>query len=91
MKKLRAYKFRFYPTQEEQEFLNQVFGCCRFVFNHFLQEKQRVFREENRTLSYAECSKKLSELKEERTFLKEVSSVNLQQSLRHLEDAFKKF
>lgn len=91
MKKLRAYKFRFYPTQEEQEFLNQVFGCCRFVFNHFLQEKQRVFREESRTLSYAECSKKLSELKEERTFLKEVSSVNLQQSLRHLEDAFKKF
>ena len=91
MKRSRAYKFRFYPTQEEQEFLAKVFGCCRFVYNHFLAEKQRVFKEEKRILPYSECSEKLGKLKTEFPFLKEVSSVNLQQSLRHLENAFKKF
>ncbi len=45
-KVLRAYQYRFYPTLEEMIFLHKIFGCCRFVYNYFLAEKQRVFKEE---------------------------------------------
>ena len=88
---LKAYKYRMYPTPEEVVFLNKTFGCCRFVYNYFLAEKQRCFKEEKKSLSHSECSKKLPELKKELPWLKEVPSVTLQQSLLHLKTAFQKF
>jgi putative transposase len=88
---LKAYKYRMYPTPEEVVFLNKTFGCCRFVYNYFLAEKQRCFKEEKKSLSHSECSKKLPELKKEFPWLQEVPSVTLQQSLLHLNTAFRKF
>ena len=91
MLKLRAYKFRFYPTSDQRDVLARTFGCCRFVYNHFLERKQKAFCEEKKFLSYRDCSELLSDLKDEHPFLREVSSVALQQSLRHLEGAFQGF
>ena len=88
---LRAYRYRFYPSPELILFLVKTFGCCRFVYNHFLAAKQKHYAEHKKTLSYGECSKQLAELKEIELFLKEVSSVPLQQALRHLEDGFQRF
>lgn len=31
----KAYKYRIFPTNEQQQLIHQMFGCCRFVFNHF--------------------------------------------------------
>ncbi len=90
-KVLRAYRYRIYPTLEEITFLHKIFGCCRFVYNYFLAEKQRVFKEEKRSLSYNECSEKLTQLKKQFSWLQEVPSVALQQTLRHLENGFKRF
>lgn len=87
----KAFRYRFYPTEEQKIQLDHVFGCCRFVFNHFLNEKQKAWKEQARTLSYGECSERLRSLKKEFPWLKEVSSVPLQQSLRHLEKAYKGF
>src|SRR3990167_4434852 len=88
---LRAYRFRLYPTELELVLLAKTFGCCRFVYNHFLTAKQKHYAEHKKTLSYGECSKHLAALKEKELFLKEVSSVPLQQSLRHLEKGFQRF
>ena len=88
---LRAYRYRFYPTPEEAILLSKTFGCCRFVFNRFLDEKQKHYKETQKPLSYGDCAAKLSDLKEELNWLSEVSSVPLQQSLRHLDKAFQKF
>jgi len=88
---LTAHKYRFYPTKGQQEQLAKTFGCCRFVYNHFLGKKITLWKEEKKSLYYKECSSMLAALKEEFTWLKEVSSVCLQQSLRHLEDAYKNF
>lgn len=87
----KAYRFRFYPTEEQKIMLDRVFGCCRFVFNHFLNEKQKAWKEEAKCVSYGDCSEALRSLKKTFPWLKEVSSVPLQQSLRHLDKAYKGF
>jgi len=88
---LKAYRYRFYPSQDQILFLAKTFGSCRFVYNYFLSAKQKHYKEQKKTLSYGDCSKRLAELKKQEIWLKEVSSVALQQVLRHLESAFQKF
>lgn len=87
----RAYRYRFYPTDIQKENLAKTFGCCRFSFNTFLALKTKTWKEEKRSISYKECSVLLKELKRENPWLKEVSSVCLQQSQRHLDHAFQRF
>jgi len=88
---LKAYRYRIYPSESQEILLNKTFGCCRFVFNHFLTKKQQHYKEHKKTLSYSECAKDLVSLKGENPWLREVSSVPLQQTLRHLESAFQRF
>jgi len=88
---LKAYRYRLYASLELVVYLAKTFGCCRFVYNHFLDAKQKHYEEHKKTLSYGECSKQLVKLKEEVPFLKEISSVPIQQSLRHLDNAFQRF
>ena len=87
----RAYEFRIYPNRAQQELIARTFGCVRLVYNHYLAEKRQRYEESKATLSYADCAKDLTRLKKEKTFLKEVDSIALQQSLRHLDDAFTSF
>jgi len=88
---LKAYRYRFYPTVGLEIFLAKTFGCCRFVYNHFLEAKEQHYKNHKKSLSYGECASQLADLKNTYLFLKEVSSVALQQSLRHLETAFQRF
>ena len=62
----KAYKFRFYPTKTQIKKLNSVFGCVRYVYNHFLGLKQELYKTEKKSLSYSECSKELTVLKKEK-------------------------
>ncbi|GHO79444.1 transposase [Ktedonobacter sp. SOSP1-85] len=93
MKQKRAFKYRVYPTQQQQQILAQTFGCCRFVYNWALRKKTDAYYNEQRRLYYKELSALLTELKqqEETHWLNEVSSVPLQQALRHLDKAFLNF
>ena len=89
----RAYKYRFYPTAQQKQELLRTFGCVRKVYNLALQERTRAWFTEQRRVNYAETSKLLTEWKrsEELSYLGEVSSVPLQQALRHLQTAFANF
>lgn len=89
----RAYKFRFYPTPEQESLLAQTFGCVRVVWNHVLAERQRRWQQEGLNTSQNEASKLLTALKREPEFewLNDVSSVPLQQTLRHQDKAFSRF
>src|SRR5437899_5188168 len=93
MKQKRAYKYRFYPTDEQKHILACTFGCARFVYNWALRHKTDAFYQENKRLSYKDLSESLTLLKqqEEYSWLLEVSSVPLQQALRHLDKAFLNF
>ncbi|WP_020547731.1 RNA-guided endonuclease InsQ/TnpB family protein, partial [Nonomuraea coxensis] len=89
----RAYKYRFYPTPEQAEQLVRTFGCVRLVYNKALEERTRAHKLEGRGVSYTESSATLTAWKKtpELAFLNEVSSVPLQQTLRHLQGAFANF
>ncbi|MGX4687795.1 RNA-guided endonuclease InsQ/TnpB family protein [Streptomyces sp. JNUCC 63] len=89
----RAFKYRFYPTDEQAAELSRTFGCVRLVYNKALQERTRAWYGEQRRISYVQSSAALTRWKktEELAFLAEVSSVPLQQALRHLQGAFANF
>ncbi|HSA50227.1 MAG TPA: RNA-guided endonuclease TnpB family protein [Yinghuangia sp.] len=89
----RAYRYRFYPTDEQAAELSRTFGCVRLVYNKALEERTRAWFGEQRRVSYVESSAALTAWKKsgELAFLGEVSSVPLQQALRHLQTAFGNF
>jgi putative transposase len=87
----RAYKFRIYPNKNQTTLINKTIGCSRFVFNHFLNKWMISFQETGNGLTYNACSKQLPALKEELTWLKEVDSISLQSSLKHLADSYARF
>ncbi len=93
MEQKRAYKYRISPTDEQKKILARTFGCCRFVYNWALRQKTDAFYDEQQRLSYKDTSLALTQLKKqpEYSWLSEVSSVPLQQSLRHLDKAFLNF
>ena len=87
----KAYKFRIYPDSNQALLIVKTIGCSRFVFNHFLAERNSAYESEKKTLSYNNCSAMLTQLKKELTWLSEVDSTALQSSLRFLDDSFKRF
>jgi putative transposase len=89
----RAFKYRFHPTDEQAAELSRTFGCVRLVYNKALEERTAAWYGEQRRVSYVQSSAALTEWKrtEELAFLTEVSSVPLQQALRHLQAAFGNF
>ena len=93
MKQLRGFKYRFYPTSAQRLELAQTFGCTRFVYNWALALRTNSYYQDNVSLSYTDTSNALTKLKKEpeKTWLKRVSAVPLQQGLRHLNTAFANF
>jgi putative transposase len=89
----RAYKYRFYPTPEQARNLAHTFGCTRFVYNYALHSRKRSYFDHGIKRYAKDLSAALTALKKEEGtgWLKEVSSVCLQQALRHLDSAFTNF
>lgn len=93
MKQKKAYKYRMYPTEEQAQILARTFGCCRYVYNWALRERIDAYYNHGERLSYVGTTLRLTALKkqENHVWLNEVSSVPLQQALRHLDAAFRNF
>jgi putative transposase len=81
------YRYRFYPTDQQRQKLAKLFGCVRYVWNEALAHCQAV----GKYPGYNALAKRLTELKQSTSWLGEVSSVALQQSLRHLDKAYQRF
>jgi putative transposase len=89
----KAYRYRFYPTPEQENLLRRTLGCVRLVYNKALSERTQGWYERQERISYNQTSSMLTAWKkeEELDFLNEVSCVPLQQGLRHLQTAFSNF
>ena len=90
---VRGFKYRCYPTPDQQVALARTFGCCRYVYNWALRLRTDAWFGQQRRVNYAQSSASLTELKRqpEVEWLNDVSSVPVQQSLRHLQGAFVNF
>jgi len=86
----KAFKYRFFPTDEQAAQLANTFGCARYVYNQALELRATAWQQVKKSIGYHNTAAKLTEWKKEpkKAFLSEVSSVVLQQSLRNLDAAF---
>jgi putative transposase len=89
----RAYRYRFYPTTEQESLLRRTMGCARLVYNKALAARTEAWFERQERVGYSQTSSMLTSWKqqEDLEFLNEVSCVPLQQGLRHLQTAFTNF
>ena len=89
----RTYKFRLYPTKAQTELLAKHFGCARFVYNYFLNQRQEQYRMTGKSDNYNAQAKTLTELKrqEETAWLNEVNAQSLQFALRCLDASYSNF
>ena len=89
----RAYRYRFYPTDAQAQQLARTFGCVRHVYNWALNLRSTAWSAAKERVNYHETARRLALLKTdaEKSWLNDVSSVALQQSLRHLDKSFANF
>lgn len=90
---LRGFRYRFYPTVEQEMLLRRTLGCVRLVYNKALAQRSEAWITGKKSIGYAKQSTSLTGWKREPelAFLGEVSSVPLQQALRHLQTAYSNF
>lgn len=94
-----TYKMRLFPTKEQETKLAKHFGCIRFVYNHFLDNRVKFYLSAKerqlakKSLNYYDDAAELTKLKKqpETEWLSEVNSQSLQHALKHLDGAFNRF
>ena len=89
----RTYRFRLYPNEGQIELLAKHFGCTRYVYNFFLNQREEQYKLTGKGDNYYEQAKTLTALKkqEETAWLKEVNAQTLQFAIKSLEVAYTNF
>ena len=82
----KAFKYRLYPTASQAEKINQNIGCARFVYNHLLDDRIKVYKETKQR-----SKKTYSILKDEHEFLKKADSRALKHAQANLDESYEKF
>ena len=91
MERLKAYKFRIYPTEEQEIFFAKTFGCVRKVYNLMLNDRKKAYEEVKNDPSKKMTFPTPAKYKKEFPFLKEVDSLALANAQLHLDKAYKNF
>jgi putative transposase len=92
-----TYKFRIYPTLEQEIKLAKHFGCVRWCYNYFLNKRVKFYmtaKEQDlakKSLNYNDDAKALTDLKKEIEWLNEVNAQSLQHALKNLDSSFNRF
>lgn len=86
-----GYKFRIYPTQEQETLIQKTFGCCRYVYNHYLAQRQQAYKETGKSPTRFQQDKDLTSLKKALPWLADVDSKALKCVLKNLDSAYQNF
>ena len=86
-----AYKFRIYPTAIQEQQIITTLGCCRWVYNHALDERIALYKTCGKSFSYYEQSSHLTYWKKLFAWLKEADATALQSALKDLDRAYNNF
>ena len=87
----KAYRFRLYPTKEQEILLRKTFGCTRFVYNQILAARKAAYSKDKASLSKYDCIKMLPAMKDEYPWLREVDSTALQTAAANVDKTYKSF
>lgn len=88
---LKSYKYRLYPTKKQQTILNQTLEECRWLYNHFLEQKKTSWEQKNESINYYTQAVSIVKLKQERQSLANIHSQVLQNVAVKIDLAFKAF
>ena len=90
---LKAMKYRIYPTKTQITLIEKHFGSSRFLYNYFLDYRQKEYAKGNKKVGYMITQAELTKLKklDEYKWLNECGSQSLQMALRDLDSAFTRF
>lgn len=89
---IKGYKYRIYPTKEQEMQLAKTFGSCRFVYNQLLAKRIELYKSENKSMNKTECNNYCNrELKKQYLWLKEVDKFALTNSIYDLDTAYQNF
>ena len=91
VERLKAYKFRIYPTEEQEIFFAKTFGCVRKVYNLMLNDRKKAYEEVKNDPSKKMTFPTPAKYKKEFPFLKEVDSLALANAQLNLDKAYKNF
>lgn len=91
MERLKAYKFRIYPTEEQKIFFGKSFGCVRKVYNLMLDDRMKAYEETKNDSSEKMSFPTPAKYKQDFPFLKEVDSLALANAQLNLDKAYKNF
>lgn len=88
-----GYRYRIYPTKAQQQKIDMILGCCRFVYNHFLDICVSAWKNEKKAITFSQTNTLLENLKRDTNhlWLNEVDHIALEESLRNLDRAFRNF
>ena len=81
---VKSFKYRLYPKSSQIEMLQKTFGCIRFVYNWALDIKEKAYQKDKTNISFGSLDKQKNDLRNNTEWLKEISSIPLQQKLRDL-------
>lgn len=88
----QSYKYRIYPNKEQEILIHKTFGCCRFVYNYYLNKKDSTYKIEGKYLSKIDCNNHCNrELKNEYIWLREVDKFTITNSIYNLDNAYQNF
>lgn len=87
----KAYRYRIYPNKEQEGLIQKTFGCVRFVYNHFLNDRITAYKENGESRTFFQQNKALTTLKQEYPWLQEPDKNALQNALRDLNAAYSNF
>ena len=87
----RTYKYRLYPTKNQQDILERQLSLCCWLYNHFLEERKTLYEKNKTKITCYDQIKKMPKLKKERPELKNVYSQTLQDVARRLDKSFQNF
>ena len=89
---VKGFKYRIYPSIEQEIQLAKTFGCVRFIYNQILAKKIELYQTIKKSLSKTDCNNYCNrELKKEYLWLKDVDKFALTNSIYNLDSAYQKF
>lgn len=87
----KAYRYRIYPDKEQEVLIQKTFGCVRFVYNHFLNDRITAYKENGESRTFFQQNKALTALKQKYPWLQEPDKNALQNAIRDLTTAYQNF
>lgn len=93
MRQHKGYKYRIYPTKEQESMLASFFGCCRFVFNDSLRFSKDTYKSEHRNVSQYEHMRRITKMRScpDTAWLADCDSTALQETAKDLNKAYQAF